>query len=81
MRRKSTVACAVCALLLALASPSFAQQDDALALYNQGKTLMKNGRRAEAAVAFQGACDKGLAQSCIVLGLLYDEGTGGWPRT
>src|SRR5258706_15599828 len=79
MRRKSTVACAVCALLLALASASFAQQaqpDDAQVLYNRGRTLQRNGRQAEAAAAFRGACDKGLAQSCLELGVQYDNGTG-----
>src|SRR5258708_691034 len=79
MRRKSTIACAVCALLLALAAASFAQQaqqNDAQALYSRGKTLQKNGRQADAAVAFRGACDKGWAQSCSDLGAQYENGTG-----
>ena len=69
----------LCALVVAPSVlPGIAGQssDVARTLFSQAQDFRQEGKHAEAAVAYQGACDGDHGQACDTLGVMYRDGAG-----
>ncbi len=70
------VVCALVVAPLVLRGVAVQSSDVARTLFSQAQDFLQEGKHAEAAAAYQGACDGDHGQACDTLGVMYRDGAG-----